>query len=454
MGSAPRREFVQGWGRNTGSRSTVEHGDADSWMHLVASAGPRGVIARGAGSGYGDCAQNAGGHVLVADRAIDFTVHPDGAIVTVAAGVVLADLMAALLPLGWTLPVVPGTAYVTVGGAIAADVHGKNHPDMGTFGAQLAGIDLLTPACGEVTVAPDRDRDTFWATVAGLGLTGVILRADLRLQPVGTAWMWCRDTTCPDLATVMAGLQQAHGDGRSAVAWLDGHAGRSGMGRGIVTESWPAATGDLPAGRRSRPLHHPAQRSLPLPTIPGRRGIMRPGTVRAMNAVHLAAARRRRGPRLVTIGAAMHPLDGLRGWPGLYGGGGLLQYQFAVPFGREDVVSRMLERSVAAGCPASLVTLKQFGARNPAPLSFPGPGWTAAFDFPALAAGLPALLDAADSDVAAAGGRVYLVKDSRLRPDVLATMYPQVEAWREIRDRLDPDRRLCSDLSRRLRLVG
>jgi decaprenylphospho-beta-D-ribofuranose 2-oxidase len=173
-----------------------------------------------------------------------------------------------------------------------------------------------------------------------------------------------------------------------------------------------------------------------------------------VNAAHLATARRARDRRLRSIAAALHPLDVTRGWPGLYGSAGVVQYQFAVPFGQESALSSMLAESIRAGCPPSLVVLKQFGGRNLAPLSFPAPGWTLALDYPAGAPGLGTLLDSADEVVAAAGGRVYLVKDSRLRPDLVAAMYPEIDAWRAVRARLDPDRRFVSDLSRRLRLTG
>jgi decaprenylphospho-beta-D-ribofuranose 2-oxidase len=446
------RQPIGGWGRNTASRATtVSPSDADAWQALLSSVGPRGVIARGAGSGYGDCAQNAGGHVASARLSDGVMIDDATATVSVGAGVLLADLMPDLVARGWTLPVLPGTARVTVGGAIAADVHGKNHPSIGSFGAHLVDIDLLTASLGEITVGPSRGSDVLWATVGGLGLTGVILRARIRLRPIETAWMWCRDSVRDDLDGVLAELRAAHDRGSFAAAWVDGHATAGRLGRGIVSECWPAIRADLPL--RVRPLSYPTRRPVPIPSLGGR-GVIRRPAVRAVNAAHVSKARRANGRRLRPIAAALHPLDVTRGWPGLYGRAGLVQYQFAVPYGHESVLSWVLAESTREGCPASLVVLKQLGERNPAPLSFPAPGWTLALDFPAGAFGLGALLDAADEVVAAAGGRVYLVKDSRLRPDLVAAMYPDLDAWREVRTRLDPDGRVVSDLSRRLRLTG
>jgi decaprenylphospho-beta-D-ribofuranose 2-oxidase len=448
------RELVRGWGRNTGSRArVVAPADAGAWQDLFRSAGARGLIARGAGSGYGDCAQNAGGYVARTGTSAGHTVDDATSTVSVDAGALLADLMADLVPRGWALPVLPGTAHVSVGGAIAADIHGKNHPSAGSIGTHIVEAALLTPAFGEITIGPDSRPEVYWATVGGLGLTGVIRHARIRLRPVDTAWMWCQDTVCDDLDAVLAGLHDAHARDRYAVAWLDGYATAGRLGRGVLSVCWPAALEELPRDERARPLAYPSRRSMPIPSLPGP-GVIHGPAVRAANALHLAGARRRGRSWLRPINAALHPLDVTRGWPGLYGQGGLVQYQFGIPFGAEAVLGNVLTRAAGAGCPPSLAVLKQFGAANPAPLSFPGPGWTLALDFPARTPALAGLLDDVDAAVAAAGGRVYLVKDSRLRPDLLTTMYPGLDAWREVRAQVDPTDRLRSDLSRRLRLAG
>ena len=206
----PRR-LVRGWGRATGSLSTVTRpaGDA-AWRDQLASAGPRGLIARGGGCSYGDAAQNAGGIVALtgavapADR---FRVE-DGAVVA-DAGVTLGALVRVLAPQGWTLPVLPGTARVTVGGAIAADVHGKNHLRHGTFGPHVQEMSVLTPGLGPMTMGPRTNPDAFWATVGGLGLTGVIRQARLALIPLDSWLMWRTDMVAGDLPSVMSQLRTA-----------------------------------------------------------------------------------------------------------------------------------------------------------------------------------------------------------------------------------------------------
>ncbi len=449
------RQRIGGWGRATASVATVARpGDDTAWVRLVTAAGSRGLIARGAGSGYGDSAQNSGGLVgLTVPDTGPIDLDTGDGTVTVGAGVLLRDLMRHLVPLGWTLPVLPGTTEVSVGGAIAADVHGKNHPEAGAFSAHVAELTLLAPGPGQIRTSPQAQPDIFWATVGGLGLTGVIRGARLRVHPLDTAWMLSTDAVARDLATVLDLLTTAHGAGSQAVAWLDGHGRGAGTGAGVVSSARYATVADLSSKQRGDPLRYPPRRAVPVPSLPGR-GLVRPATVAVANRAHLLAARRPGGTRLVPLASVLHPLDVVRGWPGLYGRNGLVQYQFVVPAGAEAVLADALVRPRAAGCPASLAVLKLLGAGDPAPLSFPSAGWTLALDFPAAAPGLAGVLDALDEQVAAAGGRVYLVKDSRLRPDLLTAMYPNLPRWREIRDRLDPDGVMASDLDRRLDLTG
>jgi decaprenylphospho-beta-D-ribofuranose 2-oxidase len=237
------------------------------------------------------------------------------------------------------------------------------------------------------------------------------------------------------------------------VAWLDGHRGGAGTGAGVVSTAGFADVADLPLRYRRDPLRYPHRRRLPVPSLPGS-GVVRPPAVAIANRAHLSAARLRRGARLKPLAAVLHPLDALRGWPGLYGRSGLVQYQFVVPIGAEQTLVDALVSTRAAGTPAALAVLKLLGAADPAALSFPQPGWTLALDFPAATAGLGTVLDVLDDRVAAAGGRVYLVKDSRLRPDLVSAMYPALPRWRAVRNRLDPAGVLASDLDRRLDLTG
>ncbi len=433
-----------GWGRATRSTaSAVSAADEARVAELVAGAPARGVLARGLGRSYGDAAQNAGGWVLA-----PFLPHrppeidPVRRTATVSAGTPLHRLLAATLPHGLVPPVLPGTAYVTAGGAVAADVHGKNHHVHGSIGRWLESVRLVD-GCGRVrTLSPAQDPEAFWATVGGMGLTGVLTEVSMRLVPVSTTRVRVRTRRLADLDALLACLREDP-PATYQVAWVDCLAG----GRAVLDDGEPAAVDELPARSRSRPLAYRPRTLLAAPPVPS--GPLRPATVRAFNEAWWRAAPADR-VRLVGLSRFFHPLDGVAGWNRLYGPRGFLQYQLAVPDGAERVLRRFVEDLPAAGLAPFLVVLKRFGSAAPGPLSFPAPGWTLAADLPLGSPALPGALDRLDAEVAAAGGRVYLAKDARLRPDVLAAMYPRLGRWRETRARLDPADRFRSDLARRL----
>jgi decaprenylphospho-beta-D-ribofuranose 2-oxidase len=307
-------------------------------------------------------------------------------------------------------------------------------------------MSVLTPGLGPVTTGPQTNPDAFWATVGGLGLTGVIRQARLALTPLPSWWLRCTDTVAADLDAVMAELLTAAQDSAHAMAWVDARRRGRSTGGGIVSRADPALPGSAP------PPHSGAARARrgAMTGLPGNGIAWRPAAAAANRARLLAARWRPR--RLRQLPDAMYPLDAVPDWPGLHGRRGLVQYQFAVPFGAEDVLAEALAGPLRAGRPATLAVLKVFGAGNPAALSFPQPGWSLALDFAADPALAP-VLDDLDARVAQAGGRVYLVKDSRLRPDLLEVMYPRLARWRAERAVLDPDRVMVSDLARRLRLT-
>jgi decaprenylphospho-beta-D-ribofuranose 2-oxidase len=445
--------LVTGWGRTAPSAARVvsAHDPADL-AAAIKQAGPRGVIARGLGRSYGDAAQNAGGDVLVTtdlDRIL--AVDIEGARARVQAGVSLDRLMQTLVPLGLWPMVTPGTRQVTVGGAIGSDVHGKNHHRDGTFTTHVDSMVLETPALGTLTVSPEDDPEIFWATAGGMGLTGLIAEATIRLLPIETALMRVDSERAPDLDCAMARMAEEDQRYRYSVSWIDCLARGRSLGRSVLEFADHAGLDDLPPGQRqpSRALRfRPFDRAQAPPWAPS--GLLNHWSVAAFNELWYRKSPRQRLGHLLPAAGFFHPLDLVRGWNRIYGHRGFLQYQMVVPDGAEDTLRRTLEALSDARCASFLAVLKRFGAANPAPLSFPRAGWTLALDMPAGASGLAGLLDGLDEMIVAAGGRVYLAKDARLRPELLETMYPRLPSWRAVRNRLDPDRRLCSDLARRL----
>lgn len=456
---APESVSVSGWGRTAPSTArVVRPRSQEEAVAALRSCAERGGIARGLGRAYGDAAQNAGGAVLDMtglDRVhtIDATgasaASAAGGTVVCDAGVSLHHLMEVLLPLGLFVPVTPGTRYVTVGGAIAADIHGKNHHVSGSFAHHVLALDLLTADGTVRTVEPGTP--LFDATAGGMGLTGVILSATLRLHPVETSLMAVDTERAADLDDLMARLTATDHRYRYSVAWIDLLARGAATGRAVLTRGDHAPLAALPDRARTAPLAFRPRRLPPAPRfVP--EGLLGRRSVGLFNELWYRKAPRSRTGELQKLSAFFHPLDGVPHWNRVYGRGGFVQYQFVVGYGQEETLRRIVRRISAHRCPSFLAVLKRFGEAGAGWLSFPVPGWTLALDIPAGLPGLGPFLDELDEEVAGAGGRVYLAKDSRLRPGALASMYPRLPDFRALRRELDPNSLFRSDLSRRLGL--
>ncbi|HWF22076.1 MAG TPA: FAD-binding oxidoreductase [Acidimicrobiales bacterium] len=462
-GAGAVRSELTGWGRTPATAADVVHAVHPDIVDGVVSgtmAGgdrpDRGLIARGLGRSYGDAAQNAGGTVVDATW-LDAVHHVDleAGLLTVGAGVSLETLMERFVPLGWFVPVTPGTRLVTVGGAIAADIHGKNHHRDGSFCSHVTAMTLVTPT-GTWDISAASHPDLFWATAGGMGLTGVVTRATLQMIPVESSYMLVDTERASDLDDAMSRMVSGDDGYRYSVTWIDCQSTGKNLGRSVLTRGDHARLDELPDALRRAP--DKARRFVPktlvnVPITPPS-GLLNPLTVGAFNEFWFRKAPKFQVDKPQHMTGFFHPLDGVGAWNRLYGKRGFLQYQFVVADRHAETVRRIIEQLTELKLASFLAVLKRFGPGDPGPLSFPMPGWTLALDLPVGYDQLDRLLDGFDEQVAEVGGRVYLAKDSRVAPAMFERMYPELDAWRAVRDRVDPEGVLQSDLSRRLGLTG
>ena len=439
---ASRAEILGGWGRFPLEPCTVYRPEREAGVaHLLGSTASSSYIARGLGRSYGDAALNRGGGVVSHLRLNRFLAFDaDTGVVECEAGVSLGEIVDLFLPRGWLPPILPGTRHVTVGGAIASDVHGKNHPADGSFAACVEEFRLQPPGGGPLRCSREERPELFRATLGGMGLTGAILSARIRLRRAASAFVRADRHRARDLDAVLA-LLSADG-ARYSVAWIDALARGAALGRGVVTRANDEAESRDPI---------PARRRVAVPfDLP--RGALNGAVLRAFNELQYRAGRERVGRR-VDVGSFFHPLDAVGDWNRVYGRRGFVQYQAALPTARaRDGIAALLERLHEARRPAYLAVLKRLGRGGSGLLSFPIEGFTLALDLPHTP-GIEAVLGGLDEITLRHGGRVYLAKDATLTPEAFAAMYPAADEFRRVKRTVDPEGRLSSSLARRIGLV-
>ncbi len=439
---------LTGWGRTRPVTSqVVQPSSVEQLQELLRGAAERSLIARGLGRSYGDAAQLDGGTVIELPAFVGVALDSDRGTLTAGAGVSFDQILRVIVPAGFFLPVTPGTRNVTVGGAIATDVHGKNHHVDGSFGNHVQRL-LLVDGSGNLReLTPDGEAaDFFWATVGGMGLTGVIVEATFSLIPITSSLISVDTTRYQDLESLMAAMVEADSKYRYSVAWVDS---LDPKGRGVLTCGDHAPAEALPKAQQADPLYYdPKALASAPPFLPG--GLLNKFTVRAFNEAWYRKAPRHREGELQAIAPFFHPLDGVQDWNRIYGPAGFLQYQFAVPNEAAHLVPRTLEALRKVGAPSFLTVLKRFGGSNRGLLSFPIPGWTLAADVSAAVPGLLEVLDQLDEEVLAAGGRLYLAKDSRQSAGMFQASYGKLQEWLSISKSSCPNTLFASDLSTRM----
>jgi FAD/FMN-containing dehydrogenase len=437
---------LEGWGRVP----TVEGRErlGESLAEVCRAA----TLTRGLGRSYGDASLPARPGALVAgtrlgDRVLAF--DRASGVLRAEAGFRLEQLERLTRPAGWVSPVVPGTRYVTLGGMVASDVHGKNHHVAGCIGAHVRALRMQLADGRELEIGPEREPELFAATIGGMGLTGHILEVELALLAVARPWIVTEEETAPDLATLVAALRAASRSWPYTVAWVDGLARGRNLGRGVLIKGRWAAADEAPA---DLPARSPADASIAVPfDLPG--WVLGPWSVRAFDEIYYRLHRWRPRRGLVHPDGFFYPLDALLHWNRLYGAQGLVQHQCVLPVdGDEGIITRYFETLTRHGGASFLTVLKDCGAEGRGLLSFPRPGLSVALDLPMRGAATQALVDALNRHVLDAGGRIYLAKDALTRREDFAAMEPRLAAFDAVRRKWDPERRLRSALS--VRLLG
>src|ERR1022692_1581410 len=397
----------------------------DEIPELLNAARPGSLLPYGLGRSYGDSCLNDGRELIDCCRLNRILGFDEAAgMLRCEAGVSLADIVDLFLPKGWFLPVTPGTKFVTVGGAIANDVHGKNHHCAGTFGAHVHQIGLHRSSDGLVICNSKDNSGLMRATIGGLGLTGVIAWSDIQLKPVAGPWI---DAELIPFESLDAFLQLSRESNESfeyTVAWLDCFAGKNL--RGIFFRGNHASD----RGKEFRPQRGP---KLPF-ALPG--WMLNRTALKAFNAAYYKVHSFRKGPTVVPYDSFFYPLDAIRQWNLLYGRQGFLQYQCVIPESNLEAFEELLDRIAASGMGSFLGVIKQFGSAPAAGmLSFPRPGLTIALDFAMRGERTLELMQSLDEIVQQSGGALYPAKDARMSPALFEASYPR---WRSFVPYIDP----------------
>lgn len=448
------RQAIAGWGNFPVEECEVYRPEAlDDLQEVVARAPEHDLIARGLGRSYGDAALNRDRGVILTQR-FDRMIAFDSAtgVLQCEAAVSLAEIIELFVPRGFFFPVTPGTKFISIGGAIAADVHGKNHHANGSMGEFVLDLRLLTASGAIVECSRELNSDLFWATIGGMGLTGMILDARIRLQPIETAYMSVHNERAANVDAVLERFFESDDNFAYAVAWIDCLAKGRSLGRSVLMRANHAAVHELPPELRGEPCVFKEGLKPTVPfTFPG--FALNAWSMKifnaAFNATHPDTS------KIVPCDSYFYILDRIHHWNRIYGRRGVVQYQFVLPpETSRGALVEILERLSDANRGSFLAVLKSLGPSSQGLLSFPAKGYTLALDLPNTGHDLVQELQRIDEIVLRAGGRIYLAKDACMRPDVFRQMYPELDRFKAIKAQVDPEQRFASSQARRLGIVA
>ena len=440
---------LSGWGRYPRRLSTTVCPD-----DISGTVPPREgkVIARGQGRSYGDAALLDDGLVMLTERLAQVgSLDETTGVLTAQAGLTLEAVISEFLPRGWFPAVVPGTRFVSLGGCVAADIHGKNHHRDGTFGAHVKEFELVLADRSRHRCSPDSNAELFWSTIGGMGLTGIISEVALQLVPVQSSYMVVQHHQTRDLDGSFEVFSDAAWDDHYTVAWIDSMSKGPQLGRSVLMRGRHASLDDLPERQRKRPFTRPSRQTNLGFDFPS--WTLNSLSMAAFNELYYRLQGRRQHSFIAGYEGFFFPLDRIGNWNRIYGKRGFVQYQCVLPLNEAyQGMRKLLETLAAARRSSFLSVLKRFGPQGPGLLSFPFEGYTLTLDLPVSDPELFPFLDRLDEIVLKHAGRVYLAKDARLKPAAFRAMYPRLDEWLEIKRKIDPQSCFDSNLARRLEI--
>lgn len=448
----PVKKVISGWGNFPKEACFVYRPETIRDVEeIVHKEDESSHIAFGLGRSYGDTPLNNEAGVIRFDQLNHMLAFDEQTrTLTCEAGVSLAEIIDVFLPRGYFLPVTPGTKFVTVGGAIANDVHGKNHHMDGCFSEFVSSFDLLTATGDVITCSRDTHAEAFWATIGGIGLTGIILRATIELIPVESSYINATYEKAKNLDEAFGKFVENDKNHIYSVAWIDCLSTGDTLGRSVLMRGEHAKQGDLPL-KITDPYPSSKNLSLKVP-VHAPSIALNYWSISAFNKLYYASYKNE--TKIVEQSSFFHPLDSIEDWNKLYGKKGFVQYQAVFPKSNQpkEGIRKLLERLSSEKRSSFLAVLKSSGPANKGLLSFPMEGYTLALDIPIKDDSLFSFLKELDEIVLSHGGRVYLAKDSTIDSETFKKMYPNWEEFMRIKKQLDPTGRFSSSMSRRLGL--
>ena len=446
---------IHGWGRTKPVNvNLINPKDIEELKNIFSISKKESILARGLGRSYGDSAQLKNGTLLKLTEFKDIKLDKEKSEITVGAGVSFDEILRYIIPLGFFLPVVPGTRYITLGGAIASDVHGKNHHKDGSFGNFVKKILILNSSSEILEIGPDypyseEKIEMFWATVGGLGLTGIILEATFSLKKISTSFMNVKTLSFNNVDSLMMKMLESEKEFDYNVAWIDS---LNKNIRGILTCANHACISEIKNKKISKNFRYDPNISLKIHSF-FKMNFINNFTIKIFNEIWFRKVSRNKSYEIQTITKFFHPLDGLENWNKLYGKKGFYQYQFVVPDESVGLIKDIIKELKKKNIPSFLCVLKRLGNGNRSMLSFPMRGWTLSLDFPSSSKGLLLLLNKYDKLIKQAGGKIYLAKDARLSAKLFSKTYPKLKEWNIIRAKMDTNQLFQSDISNRLKII-